>query len=126
MTNSGIYNNSQITSTTTLENIINVLVLNLSRVKQQNSSLNSLSTFLENYYYNLNQLNQDYLDQQFQKKLLKIEQELIKEQTNHQKLKDKFKNLELESNKKLDLLNRKFKSMEKDRDNLKNLILNYN
>ena len=30
MTNSGIYNNSQITSTTTLENIINVLVLNLS------------------------------------------------------------------------------------------------
>ena len=119
MTNSGIYNNSQITSTTTLENIINVLVLNLSRVKQQNSSLNSLSTFLENYYYNLNQLNQDYLDQQFQKKLLKIEQELIKEQTNHQKLKDKFKNLELESNKKLDLLNRKFKSMEKDRDNLK-------
>ncbi|RLV94296.1 Vacuolar protein sorting-associated protein 64 [Spathaspora sp. JA1] len=109
--NSGIYNNSQITNTTTLENIIKILVLNLSRIKQQNNSLITIITFLNNYQDKLQDLNRNYLSESFKQHLNKLQQDLIKQkEINNEVLLTKVN--------ELTLVQDRLKSVERDRDGL--------
>ncbi|KAL6453638.1 VPS64 Vacuolar protein sorting-associated protein 64 [Candida maltosa Xu316] len=120
--NAGIYNNSQITTTSNMEQIINLLINDLARVKQQASSLNALSNFFQNYYRKLDRLNQDYLDHQVKNKLAQVEHELSKEKAFSVKLKDKFKLFESETNKNIDGLNIKLKKCDEEKIQLTNLF----
>ncbi|EGW34969.1 uncharacterized protein SPAPADRAFT_130988, partial [Spathaspora passalidarum NRRL Y-27907] len=117
-TNSGIYNNSQITNTTALENIISILVLNLSRVKQQNSSLNTIENFLNNYHSRLDTLNRNFLNEKFKSHLSRIEDDLTKERTNNDILRNKLTTVERESGEKLSSLADQLKSLEQEKHNL--------
>ncbi|KAK6456271.1 uncharacterized protein RJT20DRAFT_128115 [Scheffersomyces xylosifermentans] len=124
-TNSGIYNNSQITNTTTLESIVNILVSSLARVKQQNNTLNTLEQFFTNYSSRLNEINSQYLEQQFKKSLSSIQNDLKKEKQSHQKLKERHKLFEEESTRKIDTVQKKFKSAEKEREILNKTVQDY-
>ncbi|KAG2732271.1 hypothetical protein G9P44_004688 [Scheffersomyces stipitis] len=121
-TNSGIYNNSQITNTTTLESIVNILVSSSVRIKQQNNSLISLEHFFTNYHSRLEEINSQYLESSFKKSLLTIQNDLKKEKIGHQKVKEKFKLLEDESSKKLETLQKRLKATDKEKDNLNKMI----
>jgi pSer/pThr/pTyr-binding forkhead associated (FHA) protein len=113
--NSGIYNNSQITNTTTLENIVTTLTTTLSRAKLQNNYLSSLETFFKNYHANLDDINGKYLDHEFKKSVTDLQNDLKRFKTSTQKLKDRMKMSETEAGRKIDSLAMKLKETEKEK-----------
>ncbi|KAK6200237.1 uncharacterized protein RJT21DRAFT_42023 [Scheffersomyces amazonensis] len=116
--NSGIFNNSQITNSNTFESIINLLVINLSKIKQQNNNLNSISQFLTNYQENVNSINSKYLDKQFKLKTATITSDLKAERATNAKLYEEIVSLEKQSSKLEETLNQMLKSSVQERDEL--------
>ncbi|CAI5757563.1 unnamed protein product [Candida verbasci] len=120
--NMGIYNNSNIVNTSTLENVLNLLILNLTKVKQQSSTINNLNTFFKNYSTNLDSLNKEYLDNQFDKELKTIKAKLETEKSDREKLKSQLKTLKEENVNKFNLINDKLKSSESEKSSLNSYI----
>ncbi|KAK6463152.1 hypothetical protein DFJ63DRAFT_334709 [Scheffersomyces coipomensis] len=116
--NSGIFNNSQITNSNTFEGIINQLVINLSKVKQQNNNLVSISQFLTNYQENLSTINSKYLDKQFEIRTSDITQELSQQKLNTIKLNDQLKSVEKELNVNKDIYSSKLKTSKREYEDL--------
>ncbi|OVF11130.1 hypothetical protein A9F13_01g05951 [Clavispora lusitaniae] len=105
--NAGIFKNSLIVNAPNVGSTIDTLMANLALVKQQNSSLSSLETYLKNYTTKMDELNSRFLkaelearDQEFQKKLKVISLENEMEKDRHrsviEKLEEQVHNLKLE------------------------------
>lgn len=84
--NTGIFNNSQITNTISLENTISMLTVCLSKVNQQNNTLKSLENFVGNYQVRLEELNSQYLSKEMGKLTDEYKQKIIVHQTSNKKL----------------------------------------
>ncbi|KAG7661309.1 uncharacterized protein J8A68_005201 [[Candida] subhashii] len=124
-TNSGIYNNSQITNSTALENVISVLVLNLSRVKQQNSSLNTLDKFFTNYRTQLNEMNRKFLDDEFKTHLTSVSDELKRQTSAYESMAEKARIQEIESEEKLTMVRKERQSCEAELDVMTRIVSEY-
>lgn len=81
--NAGIFTNSRIINSNDLESTLEVLTVNLAKVKQQNATLKTLESFLNNYLTRVNDLNRSYLkaetgkvDEKFEQGL-KVEREKL-------------------------------------------------
>ncbi|KAI5955668.1 hypothetical protein KGF54_001170 [Candida jiufengensis] len=116
--NSGIYNNSQIKNTTAFENIINSLLANLSKVKQQSSALNSLQNFLVGYQKDLNEINNKFIEEEFSNRSKSISDELSKEKTKNKQLEDQLKKFTKAKEVEIEKLNNKIQSVENDKSNM--------
>mmetsp|Transcript_8498 Transcript_8498/g.10589 ORF Transcript_8498/g.10589 Transcript_8498/m.10589 type:complete len:590 (+) Transcript_8498:33-1802(+) len=139
--NCGIFNNAQITNASSLDSAIRVLTTNLSKIKQQNHTLATLEEFIMDYQARLNELNSNFLKQEYENKLKKLEDQISEEQAQTQETKDKHKSYKVEAAQLVEqlrkeitaltnekhVLNQKFneidKSHEKDsNDGTKNLV----
>lgn len=90
----GIFNNSQITNPTNLDSIFGLLILNLSKVKQQNTTLKTLDQFIKNYQSKLNELNSSYISKEVDRRISKVREQVESEKMISNKL--RYKNEELE------------------------------
>ncbi|CCG22660.1 hypothetical protein CORT_0B09560 [Candida orthopsilosis Co 90-125] len=122
-TNAGIYNNSQITNTGALENMVNTLMLNLTKVKQQASALGSLRTFLLNYQKELDELNKKYLEQQYKLKVQGVKEDLESERTKTRKLEEKLAKLRLDHATKVEVISKEMSSKELEVSSLRKKVL---
>jgi len=122
-TNAGIYNNSQITNTGALEIMVNSLMLNLNKVKQQASALSSLRTFLLNYQKNLDELNEAYLEQQYKVKVQGVKDDLDFERAKTSKLEEKLAKVRLDHSTKLEVIGKDLSSKEQEVTALKKKVL---
>lgn len=84
--NTGIFNNSHITNTISLENTISMLTVCLSKVNQQNNTLKSLENFVSNYQIRLEDLNSQYLTKEMEKLSDEYKQKISVQQTSNKKL----------------------------------------
>lgn len=91
--NAGIFNNSHIVNSNDLESTLELLMVNLVRVKQQNSTLKSLENFLANYSSKVDSLNSNYVKSEVQKAEAKFDESLRAE-------KEKTRKLQVESEQK--------------------------
>lgn len=124
--NNGIFKNSGTSVSLKVEEAVNLLINCFTNVKQQNSSLKALSSFMQNYRLRLNELNEEFLRNEYNTKLTgfidKIEEEKMqKDKVNNEfsafreqnfnkikKLEEKIfqlKNEKQELNRKLNQLN---------------------
>lgn len=117
--NTGIFNNSQITNTSTFESIIHILVANLVKLKQQNNNLQSLETFLINFRNSLNEVNTKYLELELSKHLTSIQADLAKERLSNQKFTDRLKLTEKEQNDKIRQMNIQYEELIQENQQLK-------
>ena len=122
-TNAGIYNNSQITNTGALETMVNTLMSNLTKVKQQASALSSLRTFLLNYQKELDELNEKYLDQQYKLKVQGVKDDLEAEKAKTRKLEEKVAKLKLDHASKIEVMVKELKSKEVEASSLRGKVL---
>ncbi|ODV80369.1 uncharacterized protein CANTADRAFT_49735, partial [Suhomyces tanzawaensis NRRL Y-17324] len=120
--NSGIYNNSQLTNTGTLERTINVLIMNLTKAKQQNQSLTTLSNFFTNYQSKLKQLNTKHLDVEFKKHLFDIQTDIKRQKLSNQKLKERIKSTEEINLSTVERLTSRIKTLESEKEKVKVLM----
>lgn len=60
--NAGIFSNSRIVNSNDLESTLELLMVNLVRVKQQNSTLKSLEKFFVNYSSKVDSINSKYIE----------------------------------------------------------------
>lgn len=124
-TNSGIYNNSQITNSTALENVISVLVVNLSRVKQQNASLTTLDKFFSHYRSQLNDMNRKFLDQEFKTHLTSLQDELKRQQVVYESLVQRSQTQQIDSQEKIVSLKQEILNYENKLDVLEEVVEGY-
>ncbi|CUM46787.1 unnamed protein product [Debaryomyces tyrocola] len=89
--NCGIFNNAQITNASSLDSAIRVLTTNLSKIRHQNNTLATLEEFIIDYQARLNELNSNFLKQEFESKLKKLEDQISEEKNQTQETKDKHK-----------------------------------
>lgn len=112
----GIFNNSQITNAANLEQTITILTNNLSKVRQQNSTLKSLEEFVKKYQSRLNEINQDYLDRQYQLKLQEFENKLEDASNSQQKTKQEFDKYKIKKEQKVYQLEQQILKMKGEID----------
>lgn len=110
--NAGIYNNLAITNLLTFELIVNTLVADLTKIKQQNNTLRSLYDFLAEYHTKLNNLNTQYLDRQLQKTIDRMEAELAREKLHADRLEQRCQAQEAELRQQADMLGGRIKELE--------------
>ena len=119
-TNAGIYNNSQITNTSTFESIINILITNLHKIKQQNNNLHSLETFLIDYQNNLNEINAKRIEAEIAKNLQTIQAELDREKSSRIQTSQKLTAIEKKHLQTIDDLNCRIEDLQQE-----NLLLKH-
>jgi hypothetical protein len=113
-TNAGIYNNSQITNTSTFESIINILITNLHKIKQQNNNLHSLENFLIDYQNNLNEINAKRIEAEVAKNLQTIQAELDREKSARIQKSQKLTAIEKSHLQTIDDLNYKIEDLQQE------------
>lgn len=116
--NSGIYNNSQVTNTSTLENVITLLALSSTQVKQQTSALDSIQSFLTNYKRDLDSLNKKHLEEQLNIKWRVFEGQLQEERTRNEELKAQLARVEQKNSKRIVQLEEKVQAVESEKADL--------
>ncbi|KAI5961719.1 hypothetical protein CANMA_003696 [Candida margitis] len=121
-TNSGIYNNSQITNTGALESMVNTLMSNFTKVKQQASALSSLRTFLLNYQKELDSLNETYLENQYKLKVQGVKDELESERIKTKKLDEQLVKARAEYATKLEIISKDLKSKDHEESRLRKRV----
>lgn len=84
--NAGIFNNSRIVNSNDLESTLELLMVNLVRVKQQSSTLKSLENFLINYSSKVDSINADFIKKEVAKSEAKFEESLKAEKDKSRKL----------------------------------------
>lgn len=84
--NAGIFNNSRIVNSNDLESTLELLMVNLVRVKQQNNTLKSLENFLVNYSAKVDSINGDFVANEVAKSETKFEDSLKAEKDKSRKL----------------------------------------
>lgn len=82
----GIFNNSRIVNSNDLESTLELLMVNLVRVKQQTSTLKSLENFLVNYSSKVDSINANHVKSEVAKCEAKFENSLKAEQDKSRKL----------------------------------------
>ncbi|CAH2354796.1 hypothetical protein CLIB1423_19S00496 [[Candida] railenensis] len=112
----GIFNNSQITNAANLEQTITILTNNLSKVRQQNSTLKSLEEFVKKYQSRLNEINQDYLDRSYKSKLQEYENKLEDVSNSQQKTKQEFDKYKIKKEQKVYQLEQQILKMKGEID----------
>ncbi|CAK7915602.1 hypothetical protein CAAN3_17S02850 [[Candida] anglica] len=118
----GIFNNSQITNSVSLEQTINLLATNLSKVKQQNSTLKSLEDFILKYQSRLNEMNQNYITDQFEKTVQQYQQKISEESQSTNKIKSEYEKYRIKSNSKVSQLEKEMKLLQSETDSLKSQL----
>ena len=74
-----------------LDSVIRALTANLSKIRHQNNALSTLEEFIIDYQTRLNELNSNFLKQEFESKLKKFEDQISEEKNQTQEIKDKHK-----------------------------------
>lgn len=97
--NAGIFSNSRIVNSNDLESTIEVLTVNLAKVKQQNTTLKTLETFMSNYLNRLNDINSTYLKTEVDKYDAALESNLRTERDKWQKMIDEHERKSAEQRK---------------------------
>lgn len=113
--NCGIFNNAQITNASSLDSAIRVLTTNLSKIKQQNHTLATLEEFIIDYQARLNELNSNYLKQEYESKLRKLEDQISEEKSQTQESKDKYKNYKEEATQLVDQLRKEVTALTNEK-----------
>lgn len=98
--NAGIFNNSRIINSNDLESTLELLMVNLARVKQQNLTLKSLENFLVNYSSKVTSVNAQLVKSEVAKSEAKFEDSLkaerdkaLKSQQDHVRKSDEHRQL---------------------------------
>lgn len=104
--NCGIFNNAQITNASSLDSVIRALTANLSKIRHQNNALSTLEEFIIDYQTRLNELNSNFLKQEFESKLKKFEDQISEEKNQTQEIKDKHKSYKADACQLADQLRR--------------------
>lgn len=103
--------------------MVNTLMLNLTKVKQQASALGSLRTFLLNYQKELDELNKKYLEQQYKLKVQGVKEDLESERTKTRKLEEKLAKLRLDHATKVEVISKEMSSKELEVSSLRKKVL---
>lgn len=82
----GIFSNSRIVNSSELESTLDILMANLLRVKQQNTTLKSLENFLKNYSAKVDEINAAYVKGEVAKCEAQMEELLKAERAKTSKL----------------------------------------
>ncbi|KAI5961197.1 uncharacterized protein KGF55_004122 [Candida pseudojiufengensis] len=118
LNNTGIYNNSQITNTSTFEKVINTLLDTLSKVKQQSSAINSLQNFITNYEQEKDELNKKYIEEEFSQRSEILREELKQEQLKSKSLEGKLNKFKTDKEAEIEELNNKLKTVENEKSSM--------
>lgn len=105
--NNGIFKNSGSSTSTNLENSISQLINCSAKLKQQTNSLVAMESFLSSYKSKLDKLNDEYIEQQINKKFNRLNDEISNEKSLNEKLMSEFKYFRDDNFKKLKKLEEK-------------------
>lgn len=120
--NCGIFNNAQVTNASSLDNAIKTLMINLSKIKQQNNALATLEEFVIDYQSRLNERNSNYLSRQFETKLKSVRDELTKEKNLTRETQEKHESYETEMTQLLDKLRKEVLNLNTEKSTLNEKI----
>lgn len=122
--NAGIFSNSRIVTSTDLESTLELLMVNLMRVKQQNTTLKSLENFLRNYSTKVDSINAKYVKSEVAKCEAKLEESLKAEREKAMKLLQDSEQASAEHRSQVGALENEIIKLKSEHDQLSSKIRN--